>query len=164
MKDGKPILVTFGLGGHTIYYAEVRNKFGSSSCKLQGYDSPDEFPSRMESSKVSELDGVPVFDGCGAYEEKPGLAIKSPLVSQSGKISRFKDIPGVSDSMVLDAFKHGTATQRGLAAMGKAAISLDFSGLDSLPVPIWLEWWRANDSTGKARYGVFQDGRIEWTQ
>ena len=159
MTTETPILVTFGLGGHTVYFAtEHHPGGGSSSSKLSGYDSACNWPSR--GTIGPEYEGVPVFDGCAAYRAKPRLALDSPMVNQEGEVERFRDIP---TSMVEQALAHGNGEQRtmaGMAAVARAEPS--FTGLDSIPVTEWLDWQREQSVPHGARIGVITDGAIVW--
>ena len=179
MRKEKPGLITFGLGGNTIYFETVKTPTGSTSSRLEGYDSPEDFERKLEAGEdgrgrsiaeaYGELAGVPVFDGTPAYESKAGfrLAISSPMPEPGIESpERFSDIPGVSESLLLSAFRdHGDAQQKGLAALADAAIAnAEFSGLDKLPVSLWLAWHRKHSAPYGARLGhVSEDGRsIIW--
>ena len=68
-----------------------------------------------------------------------------------------------SDGMILAAFRQGDPTQRGLAAMADTALDEpEYTGLDSVPVPVYVEWMRRNAGHHGARFGSVQDGVIVW--
>ncbi len=74
-------------------------------------------------------------------------------------LERFADIVGAKDSLVLGAFRNGTAEQKGLAAIAdKALRNHVFTGMDSVPPETYLEWWKDHG----ARVGRIVGKRVQW--
>ena len=165
MRRNRIFVMSFGLGGNSGDGISKDGNVYSSSWYLS---SPDEFlkciPSRYD---PAEVDGCIVIDKREVLEQSPGLAFRSPMCKArlgDGEIDRFRDIQGVENSFVLQAFAQGDGQQRGLAAL--AAISLvdksEAPGpLDFVGPAAYAAWWKKHG----ARVGVLHcepTPHIEW--
>lgn len=158
----RPGLVSFGLGGHTVYYYSVRSATGSSQCRTQGYESPESFERRMlapkcESDGAEHFEGVLVVDKCAVLRKTPGYAIASPLVDVDLPAGEVDACPEPSPMLAA-----GIAGNE-LGALYRVhkrhqARSGEPGPLDSVSIEEYLRWWRMRG----ARVGTVRAGRIEW--
>jgi hypothetical protein len=158
-------VMSFGLGGNSGDGVTSAGNAYSSSWYLNG---PDEFVRLIpDHYKPCEVDGCLVIDKREVLEATPGLAFRAPMCNArlgEGEIDRFREIQGVEDSVVLQAFAQGDDQQRGLAAL--AAISIADRGagpgpLDYVGPVAYAAWWRQHG----ARVGVLHcepTPHIEW--
>ena len=160
------------IGGHTIeYLAEDHGKnadgsHSSWSGHLSGYESPESFEVEMARGRYADMefpDGCPVIDARAEYEAHPGMAYQSPMVT-GGRTSRFREIPNVADSLVLQAFgsEEASPEQRTMEGLARASLAVpEFSGMDMVTPAEYVAWWRGHDH-GLARYGAFKDRKVVW--
>jgi hypothetical protein len=157
--------MSFGLGGNSGEGISNDGNVYSSSWYLRG---PDEFVECIPGHyDPAEVDGCIVIDKRAVLDKQPGLAIRAPMCKATvseGEVDRFRDIQGVEDSLVLQAFAQGDGQHRGLAAL--AAVSLadksdDPGPLDFVGPVAYAAWWQKRG----ARVGVLRcepSPHIEW--
>ena len=164
-KRDRIYVMSFGLGGNSGDGVSKDGNTYSSSWYLSG---PDEFVRLIpEHYNPSEVDGCLVIDKRAVLETRPGLAFRAPMCNArlgEGEIDRFRDITGVEDSMVLQAFAQGDNQQRSLAALAAVSIA-DISEqpgpLDYVTPVAYAAWWREHG----ARVGVLHcepTPHIDW--
>jgi hypothetical protein len=165
MRRDRILVMSFGLGGNSGDGISKDGNTYSSSWYLRG---PDEFVRLIpEHYDPREVDGCFVIDKREVLDKQPGLALRAPMCKAmlgEGEIDRFRDIAGVEDSLVLQAFAQGDGHQRGLALL--AAVSLadksDEPGpLDFVGPVAYAAWWRERG----ARVGVLRcepSPHIDW--
>lgn len=159
MSTLSAVLVSFGLGGHTI------------TCKagvaVQGYESPESFCKRLEAGHYSKepdpisFEDCPVLDKCSLLRKKPMLAIASPLPSASleaGEVDRLDTRHSfVAQAMASDSGNGFGQLVRAHEACTKARPK-EPGPLDSISIPDYVQWWRARG----ARVGRIQGSSIVW--
>ena len=109
--EERAALITFGLGGHSVYYFPTVSPGCTSSCTVSGYDNPEQFSVKLSAGEYNVPDGTPVVDGRAAFGSPGGvsLAMGAPLVDPGlSEPSRFRDFG--KDSIVVSAFREGNAT------------------------------------------------------
>ena len=102
-----------------------------------------------------------------SVDKNPGLAFRSPMCNATLtgiQIDRFSDL-NAADSLVLQAFAQGDATQRSMAAL--AAMSIipcqEPAPLDYVSPAGYAAWWRIRG----ARVGILcchPTPHIEWAE
>jgi len=153
MFDGKPRLVEFGFGGHTVYHDDHST--------LSGYDNPDTRKPEPDEEGIAALDLRPVL------EKEPYLAIESPMVDvsfQDEEVERFAELVGKED------LPFALAPAMGFGAIGALAVlevvkktdrpAGQYGPLDSISLPFYLHWWREHG----APIGTVKDGAIQWEE
>lgn len=92
-KKDRPVLVTFGRGGHTVYFASKEEVAGSvTHSRLNGYSTPENFfaPRAGRDGQPVEYDhnpddyqGVPVIDVREAVKTRAGvnMSLNGPMVN-----------------------------------------------------------------------------------
>lgn len=166
MNQHTAALITFGLGGHMVYFAPQE---GYGQCTLSGYDSPSSFWRERPNEIIP--DGTPVLDKRGVLSVNPQFSYASPLVDtrvQTGNVSRLGPVDPLFASAVADN-QFGTLLRVHEAAMAsmeelKAASAildrLPPGPLDSIGVDDYVAWWRARG----ARFGRTLAGAFVWVE
>jgi len=171
-KGNEIIFLSFGLGGHTA----VARPLETSTCRISGYETPESFLRRLlefESDKYgcdTYPDGIPVRDGCAAFEVNPGLAFREPLINPhlSGRLvepcptSEFGDIISAGFGAVGAAYRAAARN----ADIPRKTLT-DIGGFDSVSIETYLDWWREFGKPFGARIGKLRrprhgDAFYEW--
>ena len=147
----KVALISFGLGGHQMYFTDDPN------CTLSGYDSPES----LLKYKVKDYDGRYQLEGAVVIDKRECMSaakcFASPLVStglKPGEIDHF-DTDLIDSSMMCKAMMDEPGN--GFGSMLKVA-KTGVGSLDSVAVDVYTAWWK---DVG-ARIGRFEDGQIVW--
>lgn len=150
-------LITFGRGGHTVYYLPEQRYGGTVESKTEGYDDPETLQSRWTDDYAEhqlENGTVPVID-LRARVEAPGgvaLVIEAPLVKPGlEETERFSDLPADFAEPIM-------AAGFGMTGLVTAARKKKYSGLDFVPVAAYVDYWRENG----ARIGSWDGTSYAW--
>ena len=151
-----PALMTFGKGGHQIYY---RDKFWRRKSTLSGYSRPD------DPTVATDLpDGLPVINKRAVIDNDNAihLLISGPMVNVSlddGEVSYLSD---TLKSIVAQTVKADRGNSMGglvrLQEEHRASTATTPGPLDEVSVPAYIELWR---QVG-APIGAVKDGLIVW--
>lgn len=181
-KETLANLVTFGLGGHTL-------SLPGGHHTLSGYESPDSFLSEVKQGKyapsyhngntwyISPVTSISVVDGRPAYQAKPGLSMKEPLIDNSLSGKQIETIPAVDDPIMASALSRpecfGITAQLAVLDSLRPADSkpesgddLDkIGGFDSVSVETYVAWCRKFLVPHGARVGMLvmlPEPHYEW--
>jgi hypothetical protein len=148
-----PALLTFGKGGHQIYYR------GEHRSTLSGYSRPD------DPTVASDLpDGLPVINKRAVMDNADAirLLISGPMVAvnlDDGAVSYLSD---TLNSIVAQTVKADRGNSMGglvrLQEEHRASTATTPGPLDEVSVPAYIELWR---QVG-APIGAVKDGLIIW--
>ena len=148
-----PALLTFGQGGHQIYYR------GDHRSILSGYDRPD------DPNVAKDLpDGVTVINKRDILDNDDAihLLISGPMVNVSlddGEVSYLSD---TLNSIVAQYAKDDSGNSMGslvrLQEQHRATAGTIPGPLDQVSVPEYVKLWREVGAT----IGIVQGGRIVW--
>ena len=145
-------IITFGLGGHGMEIVHPDSKFSPKS-SLSGYDRPETF--KFERYEKYEIpDGTPVLDKRVPLAENPRLSLNSPLVDPLLPPGSYEEAPEPSEFMLAGL----EGAFQALAVMAKTRKTTGFTGLDSVDVETFVEWWRERG----ARVGKVVDRAFVW--
>ena len=151
-KDPRPALITFGAGGHQVYYEPLAQFGAMTHQRSSGYRSPDNIfvarPRLGESGpgtadyEAKDFQGVPVIDMREAVKTQAGrhMAISGPMVQPGLKDQEVKTCPEPS-SMLAGGLSGSFA---GLASLQKAqkVTGMQPGALDMVSVPEYIRMWR----------------------
>jgi hypothetical protein len=141
-KKGRAYLIDFGLGGHSVEYAETWSDGTRVKGHISGYDSPESFEralARGEKNSYPDLSGLPVLDKREILKEHPEYSLKGPLLDvdlSDGTIDRIDlkvaryMLPGLSGGF--DAIAAAAIVHEGREEPGP---------LDSVSLGDYLRWW-----------------------
>ena len=168
--------VSFGLHGNSLegfYISTINDDINkvSSSWYLKSpeeflrYICPDHYP-------AEEVHGAWVIDKREALEKNYTLAFSSPMCDArlaDDDINRFREIPGVESSLVLQSFAsdHADSTQRGLAAMAVYSLadqSNEPGPLDHVSPAKYAAWWLAHGARVGVLDAMASPPRIDWME
>lgn len=152
-KTPAPALITFGRGGHTVYFAPQEQHGATTRQRTSGYRSPENFfaerPSHRPDGPVSrdydpmDFQGCPVIDMRAAAGTPAGvrMAISGPMVE-----------PGLADREVAKCPVPSAMLAEGLGATGFAPLvalnevqranNVRAGSLDTVSVPEYIRMWR----------------------
>lgn len=156
MKREKAALITFGKGGHTVYYFKRENY--SSRC--HGYESPDSFVTREYIKKDTDCEyplGTPVVDLIPALEVQEdggvSIAFSTPMVNVDLPQHSLQKCPEPSEMLLM-----GLQGEFKILAKAKKEYP-KFTGLDQVDITTYIDiWQRYGARIGKITKG----GKIKW--
>lgn len=152
----KGVLLSIGLGGHSIEFPPCRNgslSYGQST--LSGYYHD---PEKAAAHSADDLKiGAAVLDKRTILEKNPSLAYSSPLVDVDLPDNAV-DVCPVPSAMFASAVADNA--YGGLLAMQATheATSKKPGPLDNISLVAYVDWWRA----AGARVGRWNGSTIDW--
>jgi len=146
MRDNKPVrLITFGQGGHTLYYGQ--------GTTLSGYDRPDDFTGEGETIP----DGTLALDKRDAIDTPEGYrwVLKGPMVNVDLPDGQIDACPAPSPLFASAVAENSYGT---LLALNEAHSEPTAGPLDSVSISEYVAGWVARG----ARIGTYHNGQIVW--
>jgi len=147
-----------GAFGEYFPVTTTREGFTSTSkCSVSGIYGRE----RILESLRQVVDGGLIVDKRLTLRSNYWLAVSCPLLDVSIDANAWQGFRPSEGSLVLDAFKHGNALQRGLAAVATSApdSTPDNPGpCDSVGLARYAQWWADKG----AKIGKKNGGRVDW--
>ena len=155
MKQGKAMLVEFGKGGDTVYFAAERGANFSCYSTATGYGTPEQPHAAHDIP-----DGVPAIDVRAAVETEAGFewAFKGPIVNVDLPDGACEECPKPSPTFAMAVAKNGFGRALALQAASKKRRPTEPGPLDRVSVAEYVQGWREHG----ARVGTYSGGRIVW--
>ena len=150
MNNLNPVLVTFGRGGHTVYFPSEFYEGGSSKSTLHGYQRPEAPPEAP--------DGTPALNILPAVDTGAGFswAIRGPLLDPDLADGDVDPCP-VPDPVLGAALDVGFGGMVSLQSAHRQASAAP-GPLDGVSVPAFIAGWLAVGAVS----GVYRAGSIAW--
>ena len=157
----KARLITFGKGGHQVYFKSIKRDGGSSQSTLSGYDSPERFERELSKRSDYDFDGAPVVDMIAVVTLRLSLLCPIPDPDlEEGEVSRIGSLEG---NIMVDAMKREPGNTYGMLAVAQqahASQSTEPGPLDKVSVPAYVAYWR----NAGARIGRVTGTTITWEE
>lgn len=167
--SGKPVLVTFGAGGSTVYFATEKDQTSVRRSTQTGYRSPETFfniyhwwaDHHLSQQCASQYQGVPYIDMRKAVETKAGIhmAIQGPMLDVDLHDDEIDRLPEPSDMMMAGLMYEQDKSYAGMMLLHKSAklARPEVPGpLDGVSIKVYMEMWRkAGATVGHILEGTF---------
>lgn len=165
-KAEVPKLVSFNKRGHTVYFAKVRNTWGDSTQREEGYDDPENFfaPQKwwahdyMTQRDATAFEGVPWINMREAVNTDAGfkMALNGPMVDVDLADDEINACPIPSDMLRIGTAGNQFGTLLAMQDVSRAKRE-KVGPLDSVSIAEYVRRWKeAGAEVGIIRNGQFQ--------